>query len=276
MISGLPSGPINGIWLHFTNLIRDNLNNSGDYFENVNWEAFAFYANKLSVDYGMFEMNTFLKRMFSRLIFQKVDADANGDLPEKIIKEIQKSGSTAEPATIKNELARLNKLLNVDYWKSISTHSLTFGDVLWDIDTQQFYLCITALCDCAIRGNSEKKEDRIKQDFIFISEDTKTNQITTKILEKVESDYYSFVSMGINDSKEVYAIKWNCKDLHSFRFEATQTYVPSENEMRASIGAKRSRLKYICNISQEYAQRMANEAFSSSNRVGVSFANTHK
>ena len=44
----------------------------------------------------------------------------------------------------------------------------------------------------------------------------------------------------------------------------------------ATVNGESKTFSYVCTISQEYAQRMANRAFAAGSRVGVSYATLSK
>ena len=274
-LSNIESAPINGIWLFFTNLLRDNLNIAGDYFEELSWKAFAGYGKQLLDEYGEEEMNRFLREVFFKHIFQKVDANDNNSFPEKIVNAIKESGAKvkteSDVAKLKLEYKKLNTFLNVNTWKTKSEHDLTFGDVLQDTKTKDYYMCVSPLCECAVHANETGK-----QDFFFIQSLPKQSDETEETqMQKLESGFFSCIKD--NMAQDGYSIiKWNDK-LKFFHFNEIRVKVgPDTEQIVPTVNGIGMALKYVCTISQEYAQRMANQSFASGSRVGVSYATLSK
>ena len=97
-------------------------------------------------------------------LFQKADADVNNPFSEKIVNAISVSGAMiAIEENVTVEYKKLNTFLNVNAWKTKSHHDLSFGDVLQDMKSKSYYICVSALCECAVRVNKTGK-----QDFFFI------------------------------------------------------------------------------------------------------------
>lgn len=144
---------------------------------------------------------------------------------------------------------------------------LTFGDV-FRCDNS-YYICITALCDCA---KPEKRDNC----FYFAKG---TSITSTKALKIGDKGFISYLN-----SKE--CVKWN---LHIDNVDEPVYIVPEtfiildnmikEQELEANkpilengeLTFKKYCLKYITTIKQNYAQRIANHAFAHPARVGIDF-----
>ena len=269
-IVSAPNSYINGIWTFYTNEISKAFKKDGSYFDDVSWEAFSHYANKLSHEYDELEMKRFLKNIFVKKLAQQMETDVS-TLAPSIVSEMKKVGTAVSvTADNKKEFFKLNAFLNTNFALTNNPHGLTFGDVIRKKDTTSYFMCITALCDCAVHLNEQPLEY-----YLFLAGKSCES---LDALKEAESKEYSFVCVqDATGKKEWLAIKWDPKKLRTFYFSEENRNVKSGKEIIIkSFEGEELRYTYICNISQEYSQRMANAAFSWANRVGVSYANSHK
>ncbi len=270
-----PNSELNVLWVMYGELIKDTLRKDGNYFREVSPEAFFYYSKKLLDDYGKEEMGSFLKNMFIKQVFQNVEAESK-PIPEQIVNRIVEEGGRIDKinSETKNDYITLNTLLNINIGQSRNKHYLSFGDV-FSSEGGDYFLCVNALCDCAIRkpenqNESAGEENHDVRDYFFISgkEDNRM-----ELFKDVESHHYSFICADNSCGK---AIKWDIKTLTSVCFSMDNVMVSKDSPHKVVIHGKEQDIKFVCSISREYAQRMANAAFSNSGRVGVSFANNHK
>lgn len=149
---------------------------------------------------------------------------------------------------------------------------LTFGDV-FRCD-RSYYICITALCDCA---KPEKRDNC----FYFAKG---TSITSTKAMEIGDKGFISYLN-----SREY--VKWN---LHIDNVDEPVYIVPEtfiildnmikEQKLEANklilengeLTLKKYCLEYVTTIKQNYAQRIANHAFSHPVRVGIDFVKKEK
>lgn len=146
---------------------------------------------------------------------------------------------------------------------------LSFGDVFKY--GQNYYMCITALCDCA----NPKKRDNI---FYFAKGETVKKDMALKIGDE---GFISYIG-----SKEF--VKWNThvdyKDDNPTYIIPLPFFVPNSTIQGDKLTIKRFKLVdgqqgdveectfvYKTTIKQNYAQRIANHAFTHPVRVGIDF-----
>ena len=143
---------------------------------------------------------------------------------------------------------------------------LSFGDVFLEESSNRYYICITALCDCA-----QPKDNR----FYFAEGIKITN---TKALEIGDNGFVSFLN---NDT----FIRWGEKEKENepLYIMPKPFYVPKTEIINGQINVdiivqednqsiiKTNVFKYITTIKQNYAQRIANHAFMHPIRVGIDF-----
>ena len=254
------NSPLNGIWLHYTNELLKAIILDGNYFENISWETFAYYANKLSEEYSDEETAEFMKDIFIKRIAQIMETK-NVSLPEVIMTELKNIGVLIKvDESNKKDFYKLNEVLNINSSLSSTKHSITFGDVLWNQNDDMFYLCISAKCDCAVRRDTPAPTD-----FLFVRG---KKWDSMQALKDAESQCVSFIEISEN-MKNCIPVKWE-KTIWPIRLLNT-SMERGKNYWGSSYG-ERKKYEYVCNISDEYSQRMANMAYSNSNRVGVCFA----
>jgi len=174
------------------------------------------------------------------------------------------------------ELIAMNIFYNSS--KLQGTNQLNFGDVFKKEDKEEYFICITALCDCL-------RPDKIGNAFFF----AKGVPIRTKdALPLGDTAFISYLS-----DKQI--VKWTdvntyiALEHHKFSpvyIKPLQFTVPSTNftkdnnlEFKSldSKGTPKSfEVKYITTIKSNYTQRIANHAFNHPIRVGVDFVKKAK
>lgn len=207
----------------------------------------------------------------------------------------------------KNQAALINTFYNSVSIKSLNGESqpnLNFGDVFKD-QNNDYYLCITALCDCL-------RPDKIKQNYYFV----KGGKLPIDIANTLgDSAFISYIGedeaiswIGLEPEKEIIIDEMDRTEqdiaLEKLTIENkilnTYKYLPvyvkphsfnvknpkiinSQIEIRRieSIKVEEvtkdngdiafSEIKYITTLRPNYAQRIANHAFAHPVRVGVDF-----
>lgn len=170
-----------------------------------------------------------------------------------------------------NELVAMNIFYNSTKLKN--DNKLNFGDVFKKEGKEEYYICITALCDCL-------RPEKINNSFFFAKgEPIKSNDA----LKLGDTAFISYLS-----KKQI--VKWTDvntlieKDHHKFspvyikplQFSVVDTQFNQDREILfnflKSDGEKDSfKAEYITTIKSNYTQRIANHAFSYPIRVGVDF-----
>lgn len=134
---------------------------------------------------------------------------------------------------------------------------INFGDVFSiEEEKNQYLLCITALCDCV-------HPEKIQHLFFFVKG---SKYDIKKGLEEGDTGFNSFIR---NEKNEIDCIKWKDKPF--------TVYIPIDNndvekEIVVSVGSKNLKLKYHSTLKENYAQRIANNAFTYPLRVGILYA----
>jgi hypothetical protein len=163
-----------------------------------------------------------------------------------------------KPKTSDNEIAKLNTFYNGSIIHEKS--KLGFGDLLFDSAKNEYYLCITALCDCLF-------PEKIKNNFYFV----KGKKVTDfkKEIKNGDSGFKSFIDHEtcIVWANEGDYIKPFQIYVHSSNYNSgiIELNMINENELVPL------ELEYKFTLKTSYAQRIANHSFSYPIRVGVDF-----
>lgn len=205
--------------------------------------------NNLNNDFPNFIKSVMFENI--KLSLQKNDFKS---LEKSFLDRITKNN----PKTTDNEIAKLNTFYN----GSIITNkiSLGFGDLLIDNEKKEYYLCITALCDCLF-------PDKIKNNFYFVKGKKVSN--FKKEIKEGDSGFKSFINHET-------CVVWASEGEYIKPF---QIHVHSPNFTDGKIELKllnenellQLELEYKFTLKTTYAQRIANHSFSYPIRVGVDF-----
>ncbi|MCK4446247.1 MAG: hypothetical protein KAW56_04115, partial [Candidatus Marinimicrobia bacterium] len=230
--------------------------------------AFIHHQNNVKPKEAFFEFLTELwkDQSFSFLccdnkikIFDELNSyKRDRKITKKILKKKIKTGE------LDYDLAKLNCFYNL-LFSNKKNKEIGFGDIFKlkenDNETNRYILCVTAHCDCMYPKN-------INNNFYFV-EGNKDN--LSKGLDQGDEGFNTFIEDESN--KEIICIRWKHKPI--------TIYVPDSNNnvnmgISVTIGPKQYTAHYKATLKGNYAQRMANKAFTHPLRVGIFFANKKK
>ncbi len=234
-------------------------NNKCSFIDNhvleVSKEALGYHKHKKAEEFDFFLKSVMIEQLSTNLRNVKVS----------LLDAIE----TTEPReALYHEYVAMNVFYNSV--KVEGDKSLSFGDVFRCKNEKTgeyaYFICITALCDCAHPKNNR---------FYFAKgekEDIK------KALKIGDSGFISFLDTET-------CIKWNQSSKHGPTYIIPEQYIVPNNiiinneiEVRKlRIGVRKGNnvdkylFEYITTIKQNYAQRIANHAFMYPIRVGIDF-----
>lgn len=163
------------------------------------------------------------------------------------------------------DLARLNFVYNRLAIKRNENDEIRFGDIFLlslNEQTQIYLLCLTPHCDCLRPG-------KIKNMFFFVEG---KDIGATKGVEKSDGDFISFIE---SVDREFTTIDWtnDTNDCKPFSFYIENNQMQGEKKtISINYMGKDKEAVYLCTLKENYAQRIANKAFSYPLRVGIDFA----
>ena len=181
------------------------------------------------------------------------------------------------------------------FYNSRKVHSLyenhhpmiNFGDVFKD-DNENYYICITALCDCYRPEKIDNnyffaQGQNISSDLAFMLGDTgfvsflPNNKVVSWVYPEIDDEISE-----INDPNSIadYYKQYKYKPIYikPLTFNAKSQYIIDEKIEIRNLTVIREKediifntINYVTTIRDIYAQRIANHAFSHPLRVGVDF-----
>ena len=257
-----PNSIMDCLWLFYANCYFKAANKRPQFFKDIAYEGFAYHVGKI-VELKDMELESFFKEIFNEElldILNSQDISIPTEIVDKILEDNKNNGTTV----CHKELVKLNERLTINRRYSECEHKVAFGDVFYCTDAEcglcEYWLCITAKCDCA------KPEEKIRNNYIFIGGRYVGDGVA---LTKAETDYYSFINTVEKGRENPICIQW-CGKINSIYIE--QNEVLRGKTIVGNLKGVDKHFIYLGNVKENYAQRMANMAFATGNRVGVSLA----
>lgn len=282
-ISKEPNNFLNLLGLEMRNVFRKGSSIVGRDFPTINELAFFHHEQHINQeDTTSFER--FLLRLWEDDLSNYVHSSNLTIFPSldiyKSDNDINTKLSQINRDQLANDLARLNYYYCVSRAHNANPRKIEFGDIFQldiknsperktssdpyllltdDIKSKyEFLLCITQQCEC-LRPN------KINYMYHFVGGvklDLKSG------LQKVDNDLISFL-VPANAAPIPYCIKWHPKPF-SIYINGEQNNV--SNTLVSKICGQKLLLKHVDKLKENYAQKIANHAFSDASRIGIDFA----
>ncbi|WP_224995026.1 response regulator receiver domain [Cesiribacter sp. SM1] len=168
----------------------------------------------------------------------------------------------ASPQEYQQHLGKLNFYYNNLVTTRKKNDEVRFGDIFrihnGDDITDQYLLCITAHCDCLYA------QDKINNMFYFVKGSKGNLQ---NALRGGDTEFNSYIT----NSGTIDVINWFNKP---FTVYISPKFNNIQNSIEVDLGADRRNLIYHSTLKENYAQRIANNAFVYPFHVGIYFADT--
>ena len=256
-----PNSIMDCIWLYYSNCYCRAVYKRPQFFKDIAYEGFAYHVGKIVESEDM-ELESFFKEIFNEELLDILNSQ-DISIPAGIVDKILEDNRNNTNRACCRDLVKLNERLTINRRYSECEHKIAFGDVFYCTDAEsglcEYWLCITAKCDCA------RPEEKIRNNYIFIGGRYVRDSVA---LTQAEIDYYSFINAE-PDRENPICIQW-CSKINSIYIE--QNVVIRRKEIVGNLKGVEKHFVYLGNVKENYAQRMANMAFSNGNRVGVSLA----
>lgn len=240
-------------------------------------DALIHHRKKLKAD----DTEYFFKSFMDEVLMEKISMSIRNReslLLDDILLDKFESKLDPEYSDL-DSLHKMNVFYN-SYYFNKEDQILNFGDVLLVEPNEnhkhrpKYLICLTPLCDCL------RPQDKIKSNFYFAEGTTIKNE---DALDLGDTAFVSFLSNNItikwteitlDDLKKSYAPLY-IKPLQYKVFEGENKF-DENNQIKVRYldktgEIKTEKLTYIGTIRPNYAQRIANHAFSYPIRVGVDF-----
>lgn len=216
-------------------------------------DTLMFHRKQLKSKNQDIEFNNFIKTLLLNHSKQTLESSSLKILDEMFLDNISKHRYKID----NEEIALLNSFYNGSYIKDKSR--INFGDIFLKNGSNEYYMCITALCDCLYPEN-------IKNNFFFVK-GTPADNLEIPI-KKGDDGFKSYIN-------KTTCILWTTGDyvkpfqLHLPTTEITDSIIKpliiSNSELNELT------LEYVFSLKSSYAQRIANHTFAHPIRVGVDF-----
>lgn len=258
-----PNNIFNVVWIQYKNYFNKIIYKPAGFFQDVQEDAFLYHYDKLYEEGKLYgdEKNVFdnfLRNLYKDEIISKLNTE-NFRTDETVMKYINKYKEEKEPKPEDKELVKLNYYYSINKEISNSSRNIQFGDMFEysrDGREKEFFICVTAHCDCL-------RNQKIHNNYFFVR-GSKFNNKKALINCEEDGQQYSFVKYG----DDYISIEW-----HNglFTMYISENKICSEG-IYAFYKNKKISIKYICSLKENYAQRIANWAFSHANRIGITYA----
>ena len=240
-------------------------------------DALIHHRKKLKEDKIGFFFNSFMNEILMEKLSMSIRNRESLLLKDTLLDQFETE--LPENYSDIHSLHKMNVFYNSYYFDKAS-QILNFGDVFLvepnenHKNSPKYLICLTALCDCL------RPQDKIKSNFYFAEG---SNIDVNKALELGDTAFISFLSNNVtikwteiasDDLKKAYGPVY-VKPLQYKVFEK-QNKIDTNNQIKVHYldktgKTKSETLNYIGTIRPNYAQRIANHAFSYPVRVGVDF-----
>jgi len=215
--------------------------------KNENEVSFAEFVKQIMID----QVDSRIKRG-KFLLLEKINFLNENNTPKKIDNR---------------QIARINSFYNGS--KISGERLLNYGDILFSSENENYYLCITALCDCLHPEN-------INNRFFFVRGRKFDIESAIKLGDE------AFISY-LNDDECVNWVQYGQSTTYDNHkpvyIKPIQLYIPNSSIVDNKVTmldlrdeqVKYVELEYKFTLRAQYTQRISNHAFSHPLRVGIDF-----
>lgn len=233
-------------------------------------EAFIYHRNQ----YKEGDLGEYFQQFIKENMLEKAALDLRNQKLKLLDDEFLDSFGDVKPDD--DELIAMNVFYNSTKLKS--DNRVNFGDVfeVKNEDNTDYYICITALCDCLRSG------DKIDNNFFFAKGESIKKE---KALKLGDSGFISYIS---TEQVVVWTDTSASSDADNYKPKYIKPLVlnienPNFTDNKVTLSHLDSKGKkieiealYKTTIKSNYAQRIANHAFNHPTRVGVDFVKKAK
>ena len=263
-IVDVPNSIFDIIWLKYSNALRNITQNRMNLFSATDARALGYFAKGFGENEE--EFNHSMKMLFKDEIMDALEGEEI-KIPKEIVTEITEIYKEIAPKEIAEQIVELNEKIMMNHVYSQVEHQVDFGDIFVtefkdDDETEKidFWMCITAKCDCC-------RPENIDYNYLFVRGTGMPN--FSNALKDAEGKYRGF----IKTEKRMTAIDWRRTRIVSIFIDHDQNTVKKpETVIKGNYNGRELEFTYLGNMKENYAQRIANEAFSHANRVGITLA----
>ena len=257
-----PNNLFNIIWFQYKNYFNNIIYKQADFFQNITQDTFVYHYKQLAKEESLYgndinSFDNFFNELYKDDLISKLNL-YNLKTNDLLINYLTATSSNVNPN--EKELVELNYYYSISKEISNNNRNIRFGDIFKCIDRESsaiYFVCVTAHCDCL------RPKDKINNNYFFVK-GSKTDNI--KALNNAEKKQYSFIF-----DSEYISIEWFNK-LVTLHIDENSKLIDKDKNIETYYKNEKIKIKYICNLKENYAQRIANWAFSNANTVGITYA----
>lgn len=224
---------------------------------NIDLNSFLFHRRQVKSSFSQEQFDNHIKNVLLKNAEMNLNETNLSFLDSSFLDSIDDQSEANN-----DQIALINAFYNGAFFLR-ENRLLTFGDIF--INAGTYYLCITALCDCITYYEKEKEISNIDFKYYFVK-GSKLPDIKDG-LSKGDGGFISYIDGEI-------CISWTKGEY----VKPFQLYIPSPQicgkKLTAYDWGRESPefiLDYKFTLNQNYAQRIANHAFTHPMRVGIDF-----
>jgi hypothetical protein len=220
---------------------------------NTKIDTLMFHRKQLKDKNLEIEFNNFIKSLLLKHSQQTLEESILKILEDDFLRSISKTRYNVND----EEIALLNTFYNGSYIKD--KNKINFGDIFLKEGTNEYYMCITALCDCLYPEN-------IKNNFFFVKGNPAIN--LSDAIKTGDDGFKSYIN-------KTTCILWTTGDyVKPFQLHLSDTTIVNNTIkplLISNANLSEITLKYVFSLKSSYVQRIANHTFAHPIRVGVDF-----
>ncbi len=257
-----PNSIFNLIGLRYKNTFKRLIYKQGRALRHISDEAFFYHYRQLQLEDDHIDENLYFQDFLNNLYQGEVGNILNSGyekIEDCILKELSEQCKSMKTQNNEEELLKINYYYSVNEMAKDNSRKVAFGDIFYNFDGT-YAICITPHCQCL-------RPQKIDYDYLFLF--GKLEETSRSALEKPESDgnYFSYIKR----EREYKAIRWDIK-LKMLYLSDSENTIKKDAAMNAIYHGNNYQLQYICQMKENYVQRLANHSIKEANKVGIIFA----
>jgi len=257
-----PNSILNLIGLRYKNTFRRLIYKQGRALRHISDDAFFYHYKQLQLEDEHIDENLYFQDFLINLYQGEVGnilSSGYEKIEDCILQELSEQCKNKSTQSNESELLKINYYYSVNEMAKDRERKIAFGDIFQN-NNGTYAICITPHCQCL-------RPQKIDYDYLFLF--GKLEDTNNAALEKPESDdnYYSYIKR----EGQYRAIKWGTK-LKMLYLSDEENAIKEQTPINAIYHSTSIQLSYVCQMKENYVQRLANHSIKEANKVGIVFA----
>lgn len=257
-----PNSIFSLIGLRYKNTFRKLIYKQGRLLNSISADAFYYHYKQLMQEDDSVNEKEYFQDFLIGLYQSEVGSLLNSNyemIEDCILEEIKKQSSDRNIKKNDQELMKINYYYSINEMTRGSNRKIAFGDI-FEMPENKFLICITPHCQCL-------RPEKIDYDYLFLFGKLENASTALKAPEE-DGNYFSYIKL----ENEYQAIKWETNKLKVLYIPEGQNVLQEKSPLEIIYRKQDIELKYLCQMKENYAQRLANHAIKQANKVGIVFA----